>query len=327
MGVIVCCSATAKASRRRTPRAGDGGHAPPAAVGLFQTSSSAGPSAARPPAGAASETAFSNIRSYIQHANASAGARRRSPTPGARLGTRRPDTAAREARSLWRRTGRTQAPSLLGRPRAGPCRDCRAATRGSGPARRAGGRYGGPNSPPTASGIGMDWVSPSLGAGAVVTRGEAHARHRGDGHTRARGGRSTVARFAGAETRRRRPPRCPRAPRREFAEGDSRRPLGREQDRRVRGDDGHGATHPADARQVGGPEPAARWPPMAFTNLSSSLNKAAPSSSLHGFRGIQRATPAKPSRPRRSASPRLCVALQAETRARDSRRRALRAAV
>ena len=35
--------------------------------------------------------------------------------------------------------------------------------------------------------------------------------------------------------------------------------------------------------------------PMAKpTNLSSSLNKAAaPSSSLHGFRGIQRATPAK----------------------------------
>ena len=94
---------------------------PPAPVGLFQTLSSAGPSAARSPAGAASETAFSNIRSYIQHANAE---RRRAPLslPNARGVSRHPALGyggARGARSLYgahrKNTGRLRC---WGRPRA-----------------------------------------------------------------------------------------------------------------------------------------------------------------------------------------------------------------
>ena len=88
---------------------------PPAAVGLFQTPSSAGPTAAA--LGPALETAFSNIRSYIQHANE----RRRAPLslPNARGVSRHPALGyggARGARSLYGAQDGRMPPSLLDAP-------------------------------------------------------------------------------------------------------------------------------------------------------------------------------------------------------------------
>jgi hypothetical protein len=108
---------------------------PPAPVGLFQTPSSAGPSAARSPAGPASETAFSNIRSYIQHANAE---RRRAPLslPNARGVSRHPALGyggARGARSLYGTQEGHRTPSLLGAPAGlGHAETAARATRGFG---------------------------------------------------------------------------------------------------------------------------------------------------------------------------------------------------
>jgi hypothetical protein len=95
---------------------------PPAPVGLFQTPSSGGPPPGRSPAGPASETAFSNIRSYIQHANAE---RRRAPLslPNARGVSRHPALGyggARGARSLYGTQEGHRALSLLGAPAGSP---------------------------------------------------------------------------------------------------------------------------------------------------------------------------------------------------------------
>ena len=182
-------------------------------------------------------------------------------------------------------------------------------------------------------GIGMDWRVPASGLG-LSSPGVKHARHRGDGHTRARGGE---VHCGSACWRRRRAARGARRdalghPRREFAEGDSRRPLGREQDRRVRGDDGHGATHPADARQVGGPEIRRRR--VGFAHGEAHELVVQPEQS-RGAVVVSARVPRdsegharEVSRVRGEARLRAHrVALQAETRARDSRRRALRAAV
>ena len=184
---------------------------PPAPVGLFQTPSSAGPSAARSPAGAASETAFSNIRSYIQHANAE---RRRAPlapqrrgrvsAPGARIRRR-----ARRGACTAHRT--SLGARCWGRPRAGPCRDCARATRGLAstltPARRVRRRTRRRRRAASA------WTGESQPRPAVVTRGEAHATPRSWTHTRAWWGGPLWLGLLAPETRgARRPPRCPRAP-------------------------------------------------------------------------------------------------------------------
>ena len=277
---------------------------PPAPVGLFQTPSSAGPSAARSPAGAASETAFSNIRSYIQHANAE---RRRAPLslPNARGVSRHPALGyggARGARSLYGAQEEHRAPSLLGAPAGlGHAETAARATRGFGvgAGARAAARYGGPNSPPTASGIGMDWRVPASGLG-LLSPGVKRTRDTAEMDTHAREvGRSTVARLAGAgDARRAAPAAMPSgtpAGSSLKATPDDRSAGNKIAASAVTTDTARRILQTLDrlAGQKSG-DGALASPMAKPTNLSSSLNKAAaPSSSLHGFRGIQRATPAK----------------------------------
>ena len=280
---------------------------PPAPVGLFQTPSSAGPSAARSPAGPASETAFSNIRSYIQHANAE---RRRAPLslPNARGVSRHPALGyggARGARSLYGTQEGQRAPSLLGAPAGlGHAETAARATRGFGvgAGARAAVRYGGPNSPPTASGIGMDWRAPASGPG-LLSPGVKRSRDTAEMDTHAREvGRSTVARLTGAGDARRAAPAAmpsgtPAGSSLKATPGD--RSAGKSvAASAVTTDTARRILQTLDrlAGQKSGAETdgALASPAAKPTNLSSSLNKAAaPSSSLHGFRGIQRATPAK----------------------------------
>jgi hypothetical protein len=280
---------------------------PPAPVGLFQTPSSAGPSAARSPAGPASETAFSNIRSYIQHANAE---RRRAPLslPNARGVSRHPALGyggARGARSLYGTQEGHRAPSLLGAPAGlGHAETAARATRGFGvgAGARAAVRYGGPNSPPTASGIGMDWRAPASGPG-LLSPGVKRSRDTAEMDTHAREvGRSTVARLTGAGDARRAAPAAmpsgtPAGSSLKATPGD--RSAGKSvAASAVTTDTARRILQTLDrlAGQKSGAETdgALASPAAKPTNLSSSLNKAAaPSSSLHGFRGIQRATPAK----------------------------------
>ena len=136
------------------------------------------------------------------------------------------------------------------------------------------------------SGLGL--LSPGVKRTRDTAEMDTHAREVG---------RSTVASCWRRRRAPRRPPRCPRAPPAEFAEGDS-------DDRSAGNKIAASAVTTDTARRIlqtldrlAGQKSGdgALASPMAKpTNLSSSLNKAAaPSSSLHGFRGIQRATPAK----------------------------------
>jgi hypothetical protein len=172
---------------------------PPAPVGLFQTPSSAGPTAARSP-GPAGETAFSNIHSYLRRANEE---KRRAPLslPHARGASRYPALGyggARGARSLYGAHDGRMPPSLLGAPAGqGHAETAGRAARGFGTTVRAGARYGGPNSPPTASGIGMDWRAPSSEPG-LLSPGMKRTRDTAEMDMDAREiGRSTVARLTG----------------------------------------------------------------------------------------------------------------------------------
>lgn len=274
---------------------------PPAAVGLFQTPSSAGPTAAA--LGPALETAFSNIRSYIQHANE----RRRAPLslPNARGVSRHPALGyggARGARSLYGAQDGRMPPSLLDAPAGqGHAETAGRAARGFGASARAGARYGGPNSPPTASGIGMDWRAPQSGPG-ILLPGMKRTRDNAEMDMHARElGRSTVARLAG-------PGDAPRVapggmPAGTPAGSSLKATPGASSGKNIAAsavttDTARRILQTLDrlAGQKSGTETngAAASPLAKPTNLSSSLNKAAaPSSSLHGFRGIQRATPAK----------------------------------
>jgi hypothetical protein len=172
---------------------------PPAPVGLFQTPSSAGPTAARSP-GPAGETAFSNIHSYLRRANEE---KRRAPLslPHARGASRYPALGyggARGARSLYGAHDGRMPPSLLGAPAGqGHAETAGRAARGFGTTVRAGARYGGPNSPPTASGIGMDWRAPSSEPG-LLSPGMKRTRDTAEMDRAARDrGRSPVARLPG----------------------------------------------------------------------------------------------------------------------------------
>ena len=271
---------------------------PPAPVGLFQTPSSAGPTAARSPV-PEGETPFSSIRQYLQKTNAE---RRRVPLslpnargamrPGASVGLgsgSRPALGGAPStgfRSLYAASDAPQQPSLLGMngPRGAG---------GFGTTRGVG--YGGPGSPPTASGTGMDWRSPGAGKG-LLSPGMKRSRDMAefDLHER-ESGRSTVQRVFGPGEVAGTPavPAVPKATPAEASTGgkepaasavttDTARRILQTLDRLA------GQKPGSDADAVIA-SPAAK--PL---NLSSSLNKAAaPTSSLHGFRGIQRATPAK----------------------------------
>ena len=271
---------------------------PPAPVGLFQTPSSAGPTAARSPV-PEGETPFSSIRQYLQKTNAE---RRRVPLslpnargamrPGASVGLgsgSRPALGGAPStgfRSLYAASDAPQQPSLLGMngPRGAG---------GFGTTRGVG--YGGPGSPPTASGTGMDWRSPGAGKG-LLSPGMKRSRDMAefDLHER-ESGRSTVQRVFGPGEVAGTPavPAVPKATPAKASTGgkepaasavttDTARRILQTLDRLA------GQKPGSDADAVIA-SPAAK--PL---NLSSSLNKAAaPTSSLHGFRGIQRATPAK----------------------------------
>ena len=171
---------------------------------------------------------------------------------------------------------------------------------GFGSARRGAGGLGASGSPPTASGAGMDWGYQSMmSAGSKRSRDAAEF----DAHERERG-RSTMPRLSGPPTSM--PPHAFHAHGETpgFIMGPKATPAGPSPVAKepataaVTTDTARRILQTLDrlAGQKTSPETrgTAASPLPKPLNLSSSLNRAAaPTSALHGFRGIQRATPAK----------------------------------
>ena len=281
-------------------REGAGSDLDPAATGLPRTAGAADP-AANPSAAGAEETPFTGIRQYLQQTNAERkrallslpNARGVSKTStmgwgGGRSGVA--DASQVDGASLYGSRQQSQRSTLLGASMrgAGVRRSA-----GFGTARRGAGGIGGSGSPPTASGAGMDWGYQSMmSAGSKRSRDVAEF----DVHEREQG-RSTMPRLSGPTTSM--PPPAFPAPGETpgFVMGPKATPA-RPSSLATTTDTARRILQTLDmlSGQKASPETrgTAASPLPKPLNLSSSLNRAAaPTSALHGFRGIQRATPAK----------------------------------
>ena len=281
-------------------REGAGSDLNPAATGLPQTAGAADP-AANPSTAGAEETPFTGIRQYLQQTNAERkrallslpNARGVSKTStmgwgGGRSGVA--DASQVDGASLYGSRQQSQRSTLLGASMrgAGVRRSA-----GFGTARRGAGGIGGSSSPPTASGAGMDWGYQSMmSAGSKRSRDVAEF----DVHEREQG-RSTMPRLSGPTTSM--PPPAFPAPGETpgFVMGPKATPA-RPSSLATTTDTARRILQTLDmlSGQKASPETrgTAASPLPKPLNLSSSLNRAAaPTSALHGFRGIQRATPAK----------------------------------
>ena len=281
-------------------REGAGSDLDPAATGLPQTAGAADP-AANPSTAGAEETPFTGIRQYLQQTNAERkrallslpNARGVSKTStmgwgGGRSGVA--DAPQVDGASLYGSRQQSQRSTLLGASMrgAGVRRSA-----GFGTARRGAGGIGGSGSPPTASGAGMDWGYQSMmSAGSKRSRDVAEF----DVHEREQG-RSTMPRLSGPTTSM--PPPAFPAPGETpgFVMGPKATPA-RPSSLATTTDTARRILQTLDmlSGQKASPETrgTAASPLPKPLNLSSSLNRAAaPTSALHGFRGIQRATPAK----------------------------------
>ena len=281
-------------------REGAGSDLDPAATGLPQTAGAADP-AANPSTAGAEETPFTGIRQYLQQTNAERkrallslpNARGVSKTStmgwgGGRSGVA--DAPQVDGASLYGSRQQSQRSTLLGASMrgAGVRRSA-----GFGTARRGAGGIGGSGSPPTASGAGMDWGYQSMmSAGSKRSRDVAEF----DVHEREQG-RSTMPRLSGPATSM--PPPAFPAPGETpgFVMGPKATPA-RPSSLATTTDTARRILQTLDmlSGQKASPETrgTAASPLPKPLNLSSSLNRAAaPTSALHGFRGIQRATPAK----------------------------------
>ena len=281
-------------------REGAGSDLNPAATGLPQTAGAADP-AANPSTAGAEETPFTGIRQYLQQTNAERkrallslpNARGVSKTStmgwgGGRSGVA--DASQVDGASLYGSRQPSQRSTLLGASMrgAGVRRSA-----GFGTARRGAGGIGGSGSPPTASGAGMDWGYQSMmSAGSKRSRDVAEF----DVHEREQG-RSTMPRLSGPTTSM--PPPAFPAPGETpgFVMGPKATPA-RPSSLATTTDTARRILQTLDmlSGQKASPETrgTAASPLPKPLNLSSSLNRAAaPTSALHGFRGIQRATPAK----------------------------------
>ena len=281
-------------------REGAGSDLNPAATGLPRTAGAADP-AANPSTAGAEETPFTGIRQYLQQTNAERkrallslpNARGVSKTStmgwgGGRSGVA--DAPQVDGASLYGSRQPSQRSTLLGASMrgAGVRRSA-----GFGTARRGAGGIGGSGSPPTASGAGMDWGYQSMmSAGSKRSRDVAEF----DVHEREQG-RSTMPRLSGPTTSM--PPPAFPAPGETpgFVMGPKATPA-RPSSLATTTDTARRILQTLDmlSGQKASPETrgTAASPLPKPLNLSSSLNRAAaPTSALHGFRGIQRATPAK----------------------------------
>ena len=281
-------------------REGAGSDLNPAATGLPRTAGAADP-AANPSTAGAEETPFTGIRQYLQQTNAERkrallslpNARGVSKTStmgwgGGRSGVA--DASQVDGASLYGSRQPSQRSTLLGASMrgAGVRRSA-----GFGTARRGAGGIGGSGSPPTASGAGMDWGYQSMmSAGSKRSRDVAEF----DVHEREQG-RSTMPRLSGPTTSM--PPPAFPAPGETpgFVMGPKATPA-RPSSLATTTDTARRILQTLDmlSGQKASPETrgTAASPLPKPLNLSSSLNRAAaPTSALHGFRGIQRATPAK----------------------------------
>ena len=281
-------------------REGAGSDLNPAATGLPRTAGAADP-AANPSTAGAEETPFTGIRQYLQQTNAERkrallslpNARGVSKTStmgwgGGRSGVA--DAPQVDGASLYGSRQQSQRSTLLGASMrgAGVRRSA-----GFGTARRGAGGIGGSGSPPTASGAGMDWGYQSMmSAGSKRSRDVAEF----DVHEREQG-RSTMPRLSGPTTSM--PPPAFPAPGETpgFVMGPKATPA-RPSSLATTTDTARRILQTLDmlSGQKASPETrgTAASPLPKPLNLSSSLNRAAaPTSALHGFRGIQRATPAK----------------------------------
>ena len=317
---------------------------PPAPVGLFQTPSSAGPSAARSPA-ANSDTAFSNIREYLQQNRRAPltlpnarGVSRPAATggwggggggggSGAGGGTPRGGTPASSYRNLYGTQqpvySLQQPPSILGF--SGPGSGARGVSgfggagvgngtpRGGGNGNSYGG-FGAHRSPlpvPDPISAGMGWgghrAGTAMGLGGL-SAGSKRSRDVAefDMHDREYG-RATMPRLSGPAPGGMPPPASVPYP----VPGTTPAPMVSKPTTWGTATAGKepvaAAVTTETARRImqtldrlaganaGSEAEASTASPLPKPlNLSSSLNKAAAStSSLHGFRGIQRAAPAK----------------------------------
>mmetsp|Transcript_12781 Transcript_12781/g.54859 ORF Transcript_12781/g.54859 Transcript_12781/m.54859 type:complete len:1341 (-) Transcript_12781:53-4075(-) len=278
-----------------------------AATGLPQAAGAAD-LAATSSGAAAEETPFTGIRQYLQQTNAERkrallslpNARGVSKTSKMGWGGSRggiADASQADGTSMYETRQQSQRTSLLAASIGGAGFRRPA---GFGSARRGAGGLGASGSPPTASGAGMDWGYQSMmSAGSKRSRDAAEF----DAHERERG-RSTMPRLSGPPTSM--PPHAFHAHGETpgFIMGPKATPAGPSPVAKepataaVTTDTARRILQTLDrlAGQKTSPETrgTAASPLPKPLNLSSSLNRAAaPTSALHGFRGIQRATPAK----------------------------------